>query len=296
MTVPTPGPDPHPEPVSPAPPPGGWDCHAHIFGPSDRFPYAEGRGYTPPDAPPAHFLRHLDALGLERGVVVQANAHGLDNRAMLAALAAAPERLRGVAITPAGTDAAMLREWHRAGVRGLRFHLFHPEHRPNYRRGVGWDAVEALLPTMLELGWHAQFWADARALPAEAARLARLAARLPVVLDHFGESDAREGAEAPGFRALLRLVGEHGAWAKLSAPYRVSLRGPDYPDARPLHEAVLRAAPDRVVWGSDWPHPQIPAERMPNDGRLLNLLLAWTPDPVDRERVLVRNPLRLYGG
>jgi len=296
VTVPTPGPDPHPEPVSPAPPPGGWDCHAHIFGPSDRFPYAEGRGYTPPDAPPAHFLRHLDALGLERGVVVQANAHGLDNRAMLAALAAAPERLRGVAITPAGTDAAMLREWHRAGVRGLRFHLFHPEHRPNYRRGVGWDAVEALLPTMLELGWHAQFWADARALPAEAARLARLAARLPVVLDHFGESDAREGAEAPGFRALLRLVGEHGAWAKLSAPYRVSLRGPDYPDARPLHEAVLRAAPDRVVWGSDWPHPQIPAERMPNDGRLLNLLLAWTPDPVDRERVLVRNPLRLYGG
>ncbi|HWX47997.1 MAG TPA: amidohydrolase family protein [Roseomonas sp.] len=296
MTIPTPGPNPHPEPVSPAPPPGGWDCHAHIFGPSDRFPYAEGRGYTPPDAPPAHFLRHLDALGLERGVVVQANAHGLDNRAMLAALAAAPERLRGVAITPAGTDAATLRDWHRAGVRGLRFHLFHPEHRPNYRRGIGWDAVEALLPTMLELGWHAQFWADARALPAEAARLARLAARLPVVLDHFGEADATEGTEAPGFQALLQLVGEHGAWAKLSAPYRVSLRGPDYPDARPLHEAVLRAAPDRVVWGSDWPHPQIPAERMPNDGRLLNLLLAWTPDPVERERVLVRNPLRLYGG
>jgi len=294
VTVPTPAPDPHPEPVSPAPPPGGWDCHAHIFGPSDQFPYAEGRGYTPPDAPPAHFLRHLDALGLARGVVVQANAHGLDNRAMLAALAAAPERLRGVAITPAGTDAATLRAWHRAGVRGLRFHLFHPEHRPGYRRGVGWDAVEALLPIMLELGWHAQFWADARVLPAEEERLARLAARLPVVFDHFGESDAREGLEAPGFQALLRLVGEHGAWAKLSAPYRVSRRGPDYPDARPLHEAVLCAAPERVVWGSDWPHPQIPAERMPNDGRLLNLLLAWTPDPADRERVLVRNPERLY--
>ncbi|MXP65023.1 amidohydrolase [Roseomonas sp. M0104] len=296
MTLPTPGPDPRPEPVSPAPPPGGWDCHAHIFGPSDRFPYAEGRGYTPPDAPPAHFLRHLDALGLARGVVVQANAHGLDNRAMLAALAAAPERLRGVAITPAGTDAATLRGWHEAGVRGLRFHLFHPEHRPDYRRGVGWDAVEALLPTLLELGWHAQFWADARALPAEEERLARLAARLPVVFDHFGESDARQGPEAPGFRALLRLVGEHGAWAKLSAPYRVSLQGPDYADARSLHEAVLRAAPERVVWGSDWPHPQIPAERMPNDGRLLNLLLAWTPDPADRERVLVRNPERLYAG
>lgn len=295
MTVPIPGPDPNPEPVSPPPPAGGWDCHAHVFGPADLYPFADGRGYTPPDAPPSHFLRHLDALGLAKGVVVQANAHGFDNRAMLAALEAAPGRLRGVAITPADTDAAVLRDWHRLGVRGLRFHLFHPEHRPGYRRGVGWEAVEALLPVMRELGWHAQFWADARALPGEESRLARLASSVPVVLDHLGETDAAAGMEAPGFQALLRLVRDHGAWAKLSAPYRVSRQGPDYPDARPLYQAVLHAAPDRVVWGSDWPHPQIPVERMPNDGRLLNLLLAWAPDPEERERVLRHNPERLYG-
>jgi predicted TIM-barrel fold metal-dependent hydrolase len=295
MTVPTPAPDPHPEPVTPPPPPGGWDCHAHIFGPAECFPFAEGRGYTPPDAPPSHFLRHLDALGLRHGVVVQANAHGLDNRAMLAALQAAPDRLRGVAITPAGTRADDLRDWHRLGVRGLRFHLFHPGHRPNYRRGVGWDAVDALLPVMRELGWHAQFWADARVLPDEEPRLAALASQVPVVLDHLGETEAARGMNAPGFQSLLRLVRDHGAWAKLSAPYRVSLQGPDYPDAMPLYQAVRNAAPERVVWGSDWPHPQIPEERMPNDGRLLNLLLAWITDPAERERVLIRNPERLYG-
>jgi len=295
MTVPTPAPDPHPEPISPPAPQGGWDCHAHIFGPSTRFPFAEGRGYTPPDAPPAKFLRHLDMLGLRYGVVVQANAHGFDNRAMLAALRAFPERLRGVAITPAGTRPGDLLEWHRAGVRGLRFHLFHPEHRPHYQRGVGWEAVDALLPTMRELGWHAQFWVDARALPAEEARLARLAAQLPVVLDHLGETEAAQGMEAPGFQALLRLLREHGAWAKLSAPYRMSHQGPDYPDAAPLYQAVQRTAPERTVWGSDWPHPQIPEARMPNDGRLLNLLIRWIADPAEQERVLVTNPHRLYG-
>lgn len=293
---PTPPPDPDPEAPRFALPPGAWDCHAHVFGPAARFPFAEGRGYTPADAPPEAFLRHLDRLGLERGVVVQANAHGLDNGALLAALAAAPARLRGVAIVPAGTDAAVLRLWHDAGVRGLRFHLFHPERRPDYRRGVGWDAVEALLPAMLDLGWHAQFWIDAAALPFEREGLARLASRLPVVFDHFCEAPAAEGVEGEGFRSLLDLVAGHGAWAKLSAPYRASALGPDYPDMEPLHRALLRAAPERLVWGSDWPHPQVPAERMPNDGRLLNLLGCWIDDPTDRERILVENPSRLYGG
>ena len=254
-----------------------------------------GRGYTPPDAPLEHYLALLDTLGFARAVVVQGNAHGYDNRAILDAVARAPERLRGVAITDARVDAAELRRWHGLGIRGLRFHVFHPAHRPNYVRGVGLDVFEIFRPTMRELGWHMQVWCDWRVLPELAPILGEIAATMPVVIDHMGGFDARIGVCDLRFQALLRLVGEGMIWVKLSGAYRCSQDFPDYPDARPLHEALLAANPEQLVWGSDWPHPQVDASLMPNDGRLINLFLRWTPDPALREKILVANPARLYG-
>jgi predicted TIM-barrel fold metal-dependent hydrolase len=295
MTIPIAGPDPDPEAVEAPVPAGACDCHAHLFGPADRFPYAEGRGYTPPDAPLEDFLRHLDRLGLARGVVVQGNAHGYDNRVVLDALERAPARLRGVCITDTAAGPDELRRWDRLGVRGLRFHLFHAEHRPGYRRGVGLETFREFAPTMRALGWHMQVWIDHRILADMAPTLAAIGRDIPVVIDHFGDCRAENGVADPNFQALLRLLGEGACWAKVSGAYRASKRFPDYEDAAPLHRALVAANPDRLVWGSDWPHPQIDAAVMPNDGRLLNLFLRWTPDAATRRKILVDNPARLYG-
>lgn len=295
MTVPIAGPDPHPEPIEAPVPAGACDCHAHIFGPADRFSYAEGRGYTPPDAPLKAYLRHLDALGMSRGVVVQGNAHGYDNRVVLDALARAPNRLRGVAITDTRVSPADLRRWHALGMRGLRFHVFHPDRRPSYVRGVGLDVFRVFAPTMRGLGWHMQVWCDWRVLPELSPILRETAATMPVVIDHMGGFEARLGPDDARFQALLRLVGDGMCWVKLSGAYRCSQLYPDYDDARLLHEALLRANPERLMWGSDWPHPQIDAAVMPNDGRLLNLFLRWTPRAEMRAKILAANPARLYG-
>jgi 2-pyrone-4,6-dicarboxylate lactonase len=295
MTVAIAGPDPQPEKLFAALPPGACDCHAHIFGPADRFPYAGGRGYTPPDAPLESYLALLDTLGFERGVVVQGNAHGYDNRAILDAVARVPQRLRGVAITDTRVDAAELRRWHGLGIRGLRFHVFHPEHRPSYVRGVGLDVFEVFQPIMYELGWHMQVWLDWRVLPELAPILRKIATTMPVVIDHMAGFDAQVGVADSGFQTLLRLVGDGECWVKLSGAYRCSQAYPDYPDAGVLHAALLAANPERLLWGSDWPHPQIDAAVMPNDGRLVNLFLRWTPDAAQRETILVRNPALLYG-
>lgn len=295
MTPTIAGPDPSPEPIRDVLPPGACDCHAHIFGPTAAFPYTEGRGYTPPDASVADYLAMLDQLGCDRGVVVQGNAHGYDNRAILDALGRAAQRLRGVAITDERASTADLKAWDRAGMRGLRFHLFAPDKPPGYVRGVGLDALRHFQPAMRDLGWHMQLWLDWRLLPDLEPTLRDIAVTMPVVIDHLAEFDATLGIEHPCYQALLRMVGDGACWAKLSAPYRGSARGPDYADMRPLHEALVRANPEQLVWGTDWPHPSIPAERMPNDGRLLNLLLDWVPDADVRDRILVRNPARLYG-
>ena len=241
-------PDPSPESILRQPPPGACDCHAHIFGPSDRFPYTDGRGYTPTDAPVETYLALLDALGLARGVVVQGNAHGTDNRAILHALSQAPQRLRGIAITDAQTSHAELRAWDAIGIRGLRFHLFHPDHKPNYRRGVGLDVFEHFRPIMRTLGWHMQVWCDWRILLDMAPVLAAIGAEMPVVIDHMAEFDASLGVTDPRFAALERLVGEGHCWVKLSGAYRCSRLYPDYGDVTPMQHALVRANPERLVW------------------------------------------------
>jgi 2-pyrone-4,6-dicarboxylate lactonase len=287
------GPAPHPNRPREMPPPGAWDTHAHIFGPSDKFPYQPGRGYTPPDAPVERFIALLDHLGFANGLVVQGNAHVYDNSVVLDALTRFPQRLRGVAITDTRIKPGALRDWHEAGMRGLRFHLF--PRQPNYIRGVGLEVFEVFRRTMAELGWVVQFFCDHRMLAGTAAILRDIAKDMPVIVDHLGMVPAPLGVGEPNFQALLKLVGDGHAYVKLSAVYRLSTQFPDYPDARPLHDALVRANPERLMWGTDWPHPSIPAQVMPDDGHLLDLFHAWTSDRQLRQRILVDTPARLFG-
>jgi predicted TIM-barrel fold metal-dependent hydrolase len=287
------GPVPQPKRPRILPPSGAWDSHFHIFGPSDKFPYQPGRGYTPPDAPAERLIALLDHLGFDNGLVVQGNAHVYDNRVVLDALERFPLRLRGVAITDTRIKPDVLRDWHRRGMRGLRFHLF-PQ-KPNYTRGVGLDVFEVFRNTMAALGWVAQFFCDHRMLAETAGALRDISRQMPVIVDHLGMVPAAAGVGEPNFQALLRLVGEGHVHVKLSAVYRCSTQYPDYADARVLHDALVSANPERLLWGTDWPHPSIAAAVMPDDGHLLDLFHDWTPDEATRRRILLGTPARLFG-
>lgn len=278
-----------------APPPGAWDAHAHIFGPADKFPYTPGRGYTPPDAPAERYIALLDHLGFAHGIVVQGNAHGFDNCVVLDALARYPQRLRGVAITDTRIAPATLRDWHKLGMRGLRFHLFSEAGKPGYVRGVGLDVFETFRTAMSELGWVMQVFCDWRLMGEVATTLRDIAREMPVIVDHMLNIPAARGVGDANFQALLRLVGDGHVHVKLSAAYRLSAQYPDYADAKPFHDALLAANSERLLWGTDWPHPSIAADAMPDDGHLLDLFHAWTPDAETRHKILVETPKRLFG-
>jgi predicted TIM-barrel fold metal-dependent hydrolase len=291
MTLPCPPPH-EPSPPKIPLPSGACDTHAHVFGPAAQFPYADDRSYTPPDAPLAKYLGMLDTLGFARGVLVQGSAHGRDNGAMLDALARYPGRLRGVAVADEAVPEAELRRWHDNGVRGLRFNHFFKDGQLHYRGGVTLESAKALAPLMRELGWHLQLWIDVKDLDDTLPALNALG--LPVVIDHMGRTEASAGASSAGFRSLLRLLGDGGCWVKLSGAHRISRQAPDYPDARPFLEALVRTNPERLVWGTDWPHPRMDAA-MPDAGHLLDLFQDWVSDADIRRRILVENPARLYG-
>ena len=274
------------------PPPNACDTHAHVFGPADRFPYADDRSYTPPDAPLAKYLGMLDTIGFARGVLVQGSAHGHDNSAMLDALKRRSDRLRGVAVADENVTPQTLHQWNKTGVRGLRFNHFFRGGQLHYRGGVPLTVAEKHASVMAELGWHLQLWIDVKDLPDTIPVLKKIG--LPVVIDHMGRTDAHAGTGTAGFKSLLRCVGEGWCWAKLSGAHRLSMNAPDYPDARPFHEALVKANPERLVWGGDWPHPRVEGE-MPDAGHLFELFQQWTPDEATRARVLVANPAKLYG-
>jgi predicted TIM-barrel fold metal-dependent hydrolase len=274
------------------PPQGACDTHAHVFGPANRFPYAEDRSYTPPDAPLAKYLGMLERIGFSRGVLVQGSAHGHDNSSMLDALTREPKRLRGVAVAGRSVSPADLRRWHELGVHGLRFNHFFRDGQLHYRGGVPLSEAKMLAPVLEDLGWHLQLWIDVKDLPQTIPTLRTLG--LPVVIDHMGRTDARAGTGTEGFQSLLRAVGEGWCWAKLSGAHRLSQQAPDYPDARPFHEALVNANPERLVWGDDWPHPRVEGE-MPDAGHLFELFQMWTPDQAAQQCILVTNPARLYG-
>jgi predicted TIM-barrel fold metal-dependent hydrolase len=269
-------------------PPGACDCHVHVFGPSARYPFAADRTYTPPEASFRSYQAVMRDLGLTRAVLVQPSVYGTDNRAMLDALSQDGPNLRGVAVIGAPDDCGEddLAALDAAGVRGVRINHLFPA-------AEGTDNLDALAARIAPFGWHLQVLIDV----AETTGLAKRLGSLPVatVIDHLGHMPAALGSDHPGFQDLLALLREGRSWVKLSAPYRLSARsGPPYDDVRPFAEAVLEAAPDRVVWGSDWPHPAIEGPR-PHPATLLDPLFDWVDDADLRRRVLVENPVRLYG-
>ena len=274
------------------PPPGAWDSHAHVFGPADKFPYAPGRGYTPPDAPVEKYLALLDRLGCAHGLVVQGNAHGYDNRVVLDAIARFPAALAWRCHHRCARETGDLREWHRLGMRGLRFHLL-PED-PGYIRGVGLRVFEVFRKTMAELGWVMQLFCDHRVMQDVAPTLRAVSHEMPVIVDHMLMVPAGKGVNEPNFQALLKLVGEGHAHVKVSAAYRLSDQFPDYPDAKPFHDALLRANPERLMWGTDWPHPGSPPKRCRTRA------ICWTCSRLDarrqaRRKILVETPARIFG-
>ncbi|MCW5603419.1 MAG: amidohydrolase family protein [Burkholderiales bacterium] len=270
-------------------PPGACDTHFHLFGPPEKFPYAPERSYTPPPAPLESVLKTHDRLGFQRGVIVQGNAHGTDPSALMDALAREPKRLRATAIVKESITDAELRRMKDAGVRALRFH-----HMPTGKgfSSLGLETFARMAPRMKALDLHVQFMIDADALEDAVPYLKDW--KLPAVIDHMGNIDASRGADQPGVRLMCRLLAEGRIWVKVSGAYRISAQYPDYPDARPVHEALVKANPDQVVWGSDWPHPRLDKD-MPDDGHLVDLFNAWTPDAALRRKIFVENPARLYG-
>ncbi|WP_158927403.1 amidohydrolase family protein [Acidisphaera sp. S103] len=259
------------------------DCHFHIFGPYDRFPLSEGRTYSPPPALVPQYLDMAEALGLQRMVVVQASVSGTDNAVTLDAIRQfGLHRARGVAVIDDSFDDAALRRLHDQGIRGVRFNMVSGNGTPE-------DQLEALGRRVAPLGWHIQIYADGEKMLA----IAPLLARLPVeaVIDHCGGVMAALGTGHNQFQALLRLMDSGRAWMKVCG-YRASSTGAPWDDVEANVKALVSAAPDRCVWGTDWPHPQM--DPVPDAGLLLDQLFAWLPDAGVRRKVLVDNPARLY--
>ncbi|HET6775665.1 MAG TPA: amidohydrolase family protein [Acidimicrobiales bacterium] len=284
-TIPPPHPDPHP-PRALTPPAGACDAHCHVFGPADRFPFAPGRSYTPPDAGADDLARLQGRLGLSRAVLVQASCHGTDNAAMVDALRRSGGRYAGVAMVDESFTADDLGALHEAGVRGTRFNFVaHLGGAPDL------DRFDRIVTRVAPLGWHVVLHFDAAELPIHAGLLDRMPC--PYVIDHMARVDATAGLDQAPFRALLRLLADERCWVKVSGAERLTAGGgPPYDDVVPYARALIAAAPDRILWGTDWPHPNV--RQMPDDGDLLDLLADFAPDPATRDRILVDNPARLY--
>lgn len=279
------GPDLKPEKPLFALPAGATDCHAHVFGQRDNYGYAAGRLYTPPPVLLPDYLNMLDALGVARAVVVQSGVHGTNNDVIVDAIAHSNGRLKGIALIDESISDTELERLAAAGVRGFRANLV-------ARTGVQFDGAMKLAQRVKRLGWHVQFLLDVEEFP----DLDKVLADFPVevVIDHMGRPDTRRAVAAPGFQALIRLLQSGRGWSKLSAPYRTSRRPLPYADITPFAHALVAAAPDQLVWGTDWPHVMLDGP-MPNDGVLADLLATWVPDTAVRKRILVDNPQRLYG-
>jgi 2-pyrone-4,6-dicarboxylate lactonase len=280
----------HPNPTRPrfVAPPGSVDAHCHVFGPGDEFPYAPERKYTPVDAGKDELFALRDFLGFERSVVVQATCHGADNSAMVDALHSAAGRARGVAtIRPTVTESelAALQD---AGVRGVRFNfvkrLVDPKPDAYYR---------ALVERIAPLGWHVVVYFEAADLAERWNLFTSLG--VPVVVDHMGRPDVSKPVDGEEFGQFLRFMDSSGdVWSKVSCPERLSIEGPPlYSDARPFARTIVERYPDRVLWGTDWPHPNM-KNHMPDDGQLVDVIPHIAPTEALQRALLVANPTRLY--
>jgi predicted TIM-barrel fold metal-dependent hydrolase len=277
-------------------PHGACDCHVHVFDPA-RFPYIATRRYTPPEASIENLRALQAALHLERVVVVQPSVYRVDNACTLDAVRALGARSRAVAVIDRSFSPVMLDALAAAGVRGVRLNLETAgESDPASARRM----LQATAEQVRGRNWHIQLYTRLSIIAALQDDFAELP--FPVVIDHFGCANAALGTDQEDFGALVALVGAGHAYVKISAPYLVSGGAPDFPDAAGLAQALVAANSDRVVWGSNWPHPgrgptptALAPPRPNDDGRVLNLLPRWVPDPAQRKKILVDNPARLYG-
>ena len=268
-------------------PPGACDAHCHVFGPADLFPYAQGRSYTPPDAPYQAMAALHSRLGVQRAVVVQANCHGSDHRALLDALAQSGGRYRGVALLGADATEAGVWQLHEGGVRAARFNFV-----PHLGGAPDPAVFEHVVALIAPLGWHLCLHLDGAMLPELLPRLAALP--LPFVVDHMGRLKAGDGLESAAMQALLGLAKVPQAWVKVSGIDRIASGKRPYAEGLPFVRALAEALPDRCLWGTDWPHPNVAGD-MPDDGELVDLFFEACPDAALRQRILVDNPARLYG-
>lgn len=267
-------------------PPGACDAHCHVFGPSDVFPFAPERSFTPSDAPKEKLFALHARLGIQRCVIVQSACHGFDNRAVEDALAAKDGTYLGVALLRANTSDAELRRLDVLGFRGVRF---------NYARHLGngtpIEDVIAFSHRLAEIGWHLQIYFESAMLAELAPWMQRSA--VPVVIDHMGRADAAQGLEQPAFRQLLDLMRDTKFHVKVSGSDRVTRQGPPYTDAIPFAAKLVAEFGDRVFWGTDWPHPNHPGP-VPDDGELVDILAEIAPTTLQRQALLVDNPARFY--
>ncbi|WP_312315708.1 amidohydrolase family protein [Stenotrophomonas sp.] len=278
----------HPSRPRFVPPPGAVDAHCHVFGPGEVFPYAPERKYTPCDAGKGQLFALRDHLGFSRNVIVQATCHGADNRALVDALHSADGLARGVATVRDTVSDAELAELHAAGVRGARFNfvrrLVDPKPDAYYR---------AIIDRIAPLGWHVVVYFEA----ADLAERWDFFTSLPttVVVDHMGRPDVSQPVDGPEFQRFVRLMREHAnVWTKVSCPERLSREGPPgYDDVVPFARHLVEQFPDRVLWGTDWPHPNLKSH-MPDDGQLVDVIPKIAVTAALQRRLLVDNPMRLY--
>ena len=269
------------------------DCHAHVFGPFDRFPLAEDRLYTPPLATRLDHRAMLDAAGFSRGVLVHAGANGWDHAAMLDALRLDPTRLRGIAVPPNDVSDRELADLHAAGVRGARF--THIIGRTGTRSSGTLDLQDlvAFAPRLRALGWHAQLWANCEVIAANTSWLRTLG--VPLVFDHLGVVDVTSGPNNADFQTVLQLVRDGIACVKLTA-FRNSRSGDaNYADVRPFHDALIAANAQQLLWGSDWPFLGMTGEARPTVAHIFGVFSDWVRDSALREQILSSNPARVYG-
>jgi len=286
--------DPNPRAPRQSLPAGACDTHFHVFGPPNVFPYAATRRYEPPAAPIEYYRAMQHATGLERGVVVQPSAHGLDHAAMLDAIASSGGRLKGVVNMSTATPDAELERMKSHGIVGARFSLM--SDRPGDRL-----AIEAAIPRLARLGWSLDLHIEAEHLVANSDFIKSVP--IPTVIDHMGRPEPSHGLDQAAFRLVLELARDLRFWIKVSALDKLTGQptanvpdGIPFKDTIPFGRAIVEAAPDRVLWGSDWPHGNtFDPGTVPNDGALLDLLAQIVPDPTAHRRILVDNPARLYG-
>ena len=270
------------------PPPGAVDAHCHVFGPGDVFPFAPERKYTPCDAPAESLFELRDYLGFSRNVIVQATCHGADNRAVVDALNRSEGRARGVATVKPGISDAELKVLDDAGVRGVRFNFV-----KRLADAPPRDELIEIAHRIEPLGWHIVIYFEARDLP----ELYGFFALLPtiVVVDHMGRPDVTKPIDGPEFNLFVQLMRENeNIWTKVSCPERLSKIGPPaYDDVVPVARHIVETFPDRVLWGTDWPHPNM-TSYMPDDGMLVDMIPRFAPTAELQRKLLVDNPMRLY--